>query len=172
STPGCCSRRRPLARAAATARRRPSRRPPSRPGPRSATRSTPDVPELPEVETVRAGLERTVVGRTIADVEVLGERTLRRYPPGAAEFAARLAGRRVLAARRRGKYLWLPLDDDAALLAHLGMSGQMLAADAADPPPAHLRARFRFTDGGPELRFADQRTFGGLALSDAGYTAD
>jgi formamidopyrimidine-DNA glycosylase len=124
------------------------------------------VPELPEVETVRAGLERWVVGRTIASVEVYGDRTVRRYPPGAGEFAARLAGRRVEAAKRRGKYLWLPLDDGVQLLAHLGMSGQLLALAPELPAGPHLRARFRFTDGGMELRFVDQRTFGGLSLDD------
>jgi formamidopyrimidine-DNA glycosylase len=124
------------------------------------------LPELPEVETVRAGLERLVVGRRIADVTVFGDRTLRRYPPGPADFAARLAGRRVLAARRRGKYLWLPLDDAAALLAHLGMSGQLLVVSAGTAAPRHLRARFRFDDGLTELVFVDQRTFGGLSLAD------
>jgi formamidopyrimidine-DNA glycosylase len=124
------------------------------------------VPELPEVETVRAGLEHRVVGRVIRDVEVYGDRTLRRYPPGAADFAARLAGRRLVAARRRGKYLWLPLDDaGASLLAHLGMSGQFLSVASHTPDPLHLRARIRFRDGGEELRFVDQRTFGGLSLS-------
>jgi formamidopyrimidine-DNA glycosylase len=126
------------------------------------------VPELPEVETVRVGLQRWAVGRTISQVETFGDRTLRRYPPGPAEFAARLTGRRLLAARRRGKYLWLPLDDGAHLLAHLGMSGQFLAVEPGTPDPAHLRARFGFTDGGRELRFVDQRTFGGLSLDDGG----
>jgi len=130
------------------------------------------VPELPEVETVRAGLERWVVGRRIASVEVRGERTLRRHLLGPADFTARLTGRRIAAARRRGKYLWLPLDDDSQLLAHLGMSGQFLALEPEVPPGAHLRARLQFDDDGPELRFHDQRTFGGLALSDAGITDD
>jgi formamidopyrimidine-DNA glycosylase len=67
---------------------------------------------------------------------------------------------------RRGKYLWLPLDDDTALVAHLGMSGQFLAAAEGAPDPPHLRARFSFADGPPELRFADQRTFGGLLLDE------
>jgi formamidopyrimidine-DNA glycosylase len=128
------------------------------------------VPELPEVETVRAGLERSAVGRRIRAVEVFGSRTLRRFPPGPAEFAARLAGRQVVDARRRGKYLWLPLDDGVQLLAHLGMSGQFLAVPRGTPDPAHLRARFDFDDGDPELRFADQRTFGGLSLDDASDT--
>jgi formamidopyrimidine-DNA glycosylase len=130
------------------------------------------VPELPEVETVRAGLERWVVGRTISAVDVYGARTLRRYPPGPAEFTARLLGRRVVGAGRRGKYLWLPLDDGTALLAHLGMSGQFLAVDPETPAEPHLRARFQFADGGLELRFVDQRTFGGLSLADEGLSAD
>jgi formamidopyrimidine-DNA glycosylase len=130
------------------------------------------VPELPEVETVRVGLQKWVVGRTISSVEIFGDRTLRRYPPGPAEFTARLVGRRIEAARRRGKFLWLPLDDGAHLLAHLGMSGQFLAVDPATPAVSHLRARLTFTDGGLELRFVDQRTFGGLSLDDSGETPD
>jgi formamidopyrimidine-DNA glycosylase len=124
------------------------------------------VPELPEVETVRRGLDAVAVGRRIAQVEVYGPRTVRRHAGGAIEFAARLRGRRIEAARRRGKYLWLPLDDGTCLVAHLGMSGQFLAAPAGEPDPAHLRARFVFDDGPPELRFADQRTFGGLLLDE------
>ncbi|HVY11264.1 MAG TPA: bifunctional DNA-formamidopyrimidine glycosylase/DNA-(apurinic or apyrimidinic site) lyase [Mycobacteriales bacterium] len=130
------------------------------------------MPELPEVETVRAGLDRWVVGRTIADVEVFGERTLRRHVAGGSDFVARLVGRRVEAACRRGKYLWLPLDDGSNLLAHLGMSGQFLALRPDAPPSRHLRARWRFDDDGPELRFCDQRTFGGLSLDDSGLTDD
>ena len=126
------------------------------------------MPELPAVETVRRGLERWIVGRTIADVEVRGPRTVRRHEAGTADFSARLRGRRVLAACRRGKYLWLRLDDGASLLAHLGMSGQFLAVPAGADDPKHLRARFRFRDDGPELRFVDQRTFGGLGLDETG----
>src|SRR4051794_656349 len=122
------------------------------------------MPELPEVETVRRGLDRWAVGRTISEVEVHGPRTVRRHVAGPADFAARLRGRRIEAARRRGKYLWLQLDDGSCLLAHLGMSGQFLAVGADTEDPKHLRARFRFRDDGPELRFVDQRTFGGLAL--------
>jgi len=124
------------------------------------------VPELPEVETVRRGLDAVAVGRTIASVDVYGPRTVRRHAAGPADFAGRLRGRRIEAAVRRGKYLWLRLDDGAALLAHLGMSGQFLAVPAGTPDPAHLRARFGFADAGPELRFVDQRTFGGLSLGD------
>ena len=124
------------------------------------------MPELPEVETVRRGLDRWAVGRTIAEVEVHGPRTVRRHAAGPKDFSARLRGRRVEQACRRGKYLWLRLDDGACLLAHLGMSGQFLAVASGTDDPKHLRARFRFRDDGPELRFVDQRTFGGLALDD------
>src|SRR5436309_15206793 len=125
------------------------------------------MPELPEVETVRRGLERYAVGRRLTDVEVHGPRTVRRHAAGPADFTARLRGRRIDAACRRGRYLWLRLDDGASLLAHLGMSGQFLAVPAGTEDPKHLRARFTFRDGGPELRFVDQRTFGGLALDEA-----
>jgi formamidopyrimidine-DNA glycosylase len=126
------------------------------------------VPELPEVEVVRRGLQRWVSGRTIAEVQVLHPRAVRRHPAGAEDFAARLKGHSVGIARRRGKYLWLPLaDTDASILGHLGMSGQLLVQpeDAADEK--HLRIRIRFDDPlGTELRFVDQRTFGGLSLHD------
>jgi formamidopyrimidine-DNA glycosylase len=122
------------------------------------------VPELPEVETVRAGLERFAVGRTVAEASVLHPRAVRRDPAGPAGFAAAMAGRKLRSAQRRGKYLWLALDDAEALLAHLGMSGQLLVGDSGRPLSSHVRARFTFTDGGPDLRFTDQRTFGHLCL--------
>jgi formamidopyrimidine-DNA glycosylase len=132
------------------------------------------VPELPEVETVRLGLERGVVGRTVRDVEVSHPRSVRRDRGGAEGFAALLAGRRVLASCRRGKYLWLPLDSGDALLAHLGMSGQLLVVPADSPDQQHLRVRVRFADAdtgtGRELRFVDQRTFGSLTVSPGGAT--
>jgi formamidopyrimidine-DNA glycosylase len=125
------------------------------------------VPELPEVETVRRGLERHVAGRTIDEVEVLHPRAVRRHAAGPADFAAALRGRDLAAPLRRGKYLWLPAGGDA-LLAHLGMSGQLLvgAPDRALSP--HVRVRFTFRDGGPDLRFTDQRTFGHLLVSAGG----
>jgi formamidopyrimidine-DNA glycosylase len=141
------------------------------------------MPELPEVEVVRAGLARWVVGRTIADVAVLHPRSVRRHIPGAVDFTDRIVGRTVTEARRRGKYLWLPLADepaskhpnatapdtaepDTALIGHLGMSGQLLMVDALAASERHLRIQFTFTDGGPQLRFVDQRTFGGLHVDD------
>ncbi len=123
------------------------------------------MPELPEVEVVRRGLDRWVTGRTILDAEVLHPRAVRRHAAGPTDLEARLAGRRVEAASRRGKYLWLVLEGrDLALVGHLGMSGQLLVQPAAAADEKHLRARVRFTDRGRELRFVDQRTFGGLAL--------
>ncbi|MCR1782518.1 bifunctional DNA-formamidopyrimidine glycosylase/DNA-(apurinic or apyrimidinic site) lyase [Nocardioides carbamazepini] len=132
------------------------------------------MPELPEVEVVRAGLERHVVGATIAAVEVLHDRPVRRHPTGASGFAAALTGRRIAGARRRGKYLWLPLDDGDAILGHLGMSGQMLVQPTSAPVERHLRVRFALTGTDPrtgqgrELRFVDQRMFGGLSVSVGG----
>jgi formamidopyrimidine-DNA glycosylase len=139
------------------------------------------VPELPEVEVVRRGLARHVVDRTIARVDVAHPRAVRRHIEGGDDFAARLVGRTITAARRRGKYLWLELADcdrsghDApdpgdAVLAHLGMSGQMLVAAPGRPDEKHLRIRIAFDDdgahpsSGTELRFVDQRTFGGLSV--------
>jgi formamidopyrimidine-DNA glycosylase len=128
------------------------------------------VPELPEVETVRQGLAKWVAGRTIASVEVHHPRAIRRHVPGDVHFAAVLVGRTILGASRRGKYLWLPLDSGDAIIGHLGMSGQLLIAPAEAPDGPHLRVRFTFTDGGPQLRFVDQRTFGGLSVSEDGAT--
>jgi formamidopyrimidine-DNA glycosylase len=141
------------------------------------------VPELPEVETVRAGVEQHVVGRTVAAAEVMNPRAVRRDPSGPDGFAAAMAGRTFLRAERRGKYLWFALDDGSqgdappdppneALLAHLGMSGQLLVGDPDRPLDPHVRARFTFTDGGPDLRFTDQRTFGHLMMVPLAYPDD
>jgi formamidopyrimidine-DNA glycosylase len=124
------------------------------------------VPELPEVEVVRRGLSEHVVGRTVAKVEVLHLRAVRRHVPGPADFEARIAGRTITAARRRGKYLWCELGGDESMIGHLGMSGQFLVRSVGEPDETHLRIRFVFADDGPELRFVDQRTFGGLHLAD------
>ncbi len=141
------------------------------------------MPELPEVETVRAGVEQHVVGRTVAAAEVMNPRAVRRDPSGPDGFAAAMAGRTFLRAERRGKYLWFALDDGSqgdaptdppneALLAHLGMSGQLLVGDPDRPLDPHVRARFTFTDGGPDLRFTDQRTFGHLMMVPLAYPDD
>ena len=126
------------------------------------------MPELPEVEVVRLGLERGVAGRTIAQVQVHHPRAVRRHEAGAQDFIDLLNGRTVLSARRRGKYLWLPLDSGDAITGHLGMSGQLLVVPQDKPIETHLRIRFAFTDAGRELRFIDQRTFGGLMVVAGG----
>jgi formamidopyrimidine-DNA glycosylase len=119
------------------------------------------------VESVRSGLQQHVAGRRFAEVEVLHPRAARRHLAGPADFAAALTGGQVGEVRRRGKYLWLTVGEDA-LLAHLGMSGQLLVGDPLAAPGPHLRARFTFEDGGPDLRFVDQRTFGHLMFSPGG----
>ena len=128
------------------------------------------MPELPEVEVVRRGLADHVAGRTIERAEFRGLRVARRHLPGPVDLAARLEGNHVEEVRRRGKYLWLVLrasdGHQQGLIAHLGMSGQLLVEPGAAPEEKHLHARFTFTDGDPELRFVDQRTFGGMALAE------
>ena len=135
------------------------------------------MPELPEVETVRAGLQRWVAGRTVATVDVRHPRAVRRHPGGGPDLAARLVGRTVRAASRRGKYLWLRLggpdgDDGECLIGHLGMSGQFLLRPTTAAEEKHLHVRFTFTDAGSELRFVDQRTFGGVLLDQLVPAAD
>ncbi|MDX6325269.1 MAG: formamidopyrimidine-DNA glycosylase [Nocardioidaceae bacterium] len=126
------------------------------------------MPELPEVEVVRRGLEQHVVGHRLGEVQVVHPRPVRRHLGGPDSFASALHGREVLGARRRGKYLWLPLDSGDALLAHLGMSGQLLVQPLTAVPERHLRVRFELTGSDSELRFVDQRMFGGLAVSTGG----
>lgn len=119
---------------------------------------------------MRRGLESHVLDRVIERVDVLHPRPVRRHLPGPDDFAEALVGRTFVAARRRGKYLWLALDDPAcgdAMLVHLGMSGQMLVQAPGAPSERHLRVRFGLADAS-ELRFVDQRMFGGLALSAGG----
>ncbi|GAA2751463.1 bifunctional DNA-formamidopyrimidine glycosylase/DNA-(apurinic or apyrimidinic site) lyase [Kitasatospora cinereorecta] len=125
------------------------------------------MPELPEVEVVRRGLTRWVAGRTVIAAQVLHPRAVRRQPGGADQFTAMLVGATLGDAQRRGKYLWVPLGNGLSMVGHLGMSGQLLVQDASVPDETHLRVRLRFTDGDGELRFVDQRTFGGLAVEEA-----
>ena len=98
------------------------------------------MPELPEVETVRAGLEKHVLGRTVATAAVLNPRAVRRDPTGPAGFTAAMIGRTFTGAERRGKYMWFALDDGEALLAHLGMSGQLLVGPPDRELSSHVRA--------------------------------
>ncbi|TAM71295.1 MAG: bifunctional DNA-formamidopyrimidine glycosylase/DNA-(apurinic or apyrimidinic site) lyase [Microbacteriaceae bacterium] len=145
------------------------------------------MPELPEVEVVRAGLAPAVTGATVLSVEVFDTRSLRRHDPAAGDFAARLTGQRIGAAVRRGKFLWLPLVDPvasarsaasvSALLVHLGMSGQVLLREAgaplADDGPVRIRLLVQHPGHGElALHFVDQRIFGSMAVDRMVATAD
>lgn len=149
------------------------------------------MPELPEVEVVRRGLVSWVRGRTIAAVEVLDPRSIRRHALGVEDFIGNLEGATVADVVRRGKFLWMPLTaagagrpatetphssrPEVALMAHLGMSGQLLMQDRQVPDEKHLKVRFRLSprDGMPEqLRFVDQRIFGGLFVTAMVPTED
>ena len=148
------------------------------------------MPELPEVETVRAGIADHSLGRPVRAVRVVDARSLRRHLPGPAHFEAALTGRALRGAYRRGKYLWLTLSEadgtlaDEALVVHLGMSGQLLVRDepgsesearaAFDEQPRHLRVALELgpvgtasseAGAGQRLLFVDQRIFGGMFLS-------
>lgn len=126
------------------------------------------MPELPEVEVVRRGLEDHLLGYTFTNVAVLHPRAVRHTIGGAEELCTGLEGRSVQAVRRRGKYMWLELDDASALIVHLGMSGQMLVKDpvvgAEDPNWKHLRIHALLQQHGTGVQralwFVDQRTFG------------
>jgi len=121
------------------------------------------MPELPEVEVVRRGLDAHVVGRTITAVRVNHPRAVRRHEEGPADLTARLLDNVVTGTGRRGKYLWLTLGSGDALVVHLGMSGQMLLGEVAKTE--HLRVA-TLLDDGTAMSFVDQRTFGGWMLAD------
>lgn len=129
------------------------------------------MPELPEVETVRRGLASAVLAADIVSAQVRHRRVVRRQPGGARHFTSALAGSRITSVQRRGKYLWLELADGgcdgAALVAHLGMSGQFRVTEKQRIHDNHARAALRLADG-RTLLFRDQRTFGWLLLSDIG----
>ena len=137
------------------------------------------MPELPEVEVVRAGLAPAVSGARIAAVTVLDERALTRHGDSGPSFERALMGRSFTAAVRRGKFLWLPLahsgPDPQAMIAHLGMSGQMLLRSSGAPVERHERVRLDLqhpTHGEIAVVFADQRTFGSLAIDALEPTPD
>jgi formamidopyrimidine-DNA glycosylase len=134
------------------------------------------LPGRPEVEVVRAGLEPAVVGALVTAVDVLDERALTRHALGARDFVERLEGRTVTATARRGKFLWLPLDGGAdAVVAHLGMSGQLLLRTPDAEAERHERIRLDIEHprhGRLAVVFADQRTFGSLAVDQLQDTAD
>lgn len=147
------------------------------------------MPELPEVEVVRAGLEPAVSGALVTGVEVFDQRSLKRHSPLEGRFEALLEGRRMLAAVRRGKFLWFPLSGRPtgvpaaagdtpvaqALVAHLGMSGQVLLRTPGTEEQGLLRIRLQIEH--PEhgefwVNFVDQRIFGSMAIDRLVPTAD
>jgi len=139
------------------------------------------MPELPEVEVVRAGLEPAVTGARVASVSVLDARSLRRHPGPPEDFITRLTGSTFASAERRGKFLWLPLVEHGipagspeALVVHLGMSGQVLLRDRfTDDGLTRIRIELEHPDHGPlRLNFVDQRIFGSMAINALQPTRD
>jgi formamidopyrimidine-DNA glycosylase len=126
------------------------------------------MPELPEVEVVRSGLEPALTGATVRRVEVLDARSLRRHDGPEEDFVHRLTGARLLTPERRGKFLWVPIaDGDDALVVHLGMSGQVLLRDPSDERDRLTRIVLDVdqpTHGAVRVDFVDQRIFGSMAL--------
>ncbi|HAN25256.1 MAG: bifunctional DNA-formamidopyrimidine glycosylase/DNA-(apurinic or apyrimidinic site) lyase [Microbacterium sp.] len=136
------------------------------------------MPELPEVEVVRAGLAPAVTGARVVSVTVLDDRALTRHRGAASDFESALTGRVLTGAVRRGKFLWLPIETDAAaraVVGHLGMSGQLLLRAPGAPAERHERVRIELAHprhGELAVVFADQRTFGSLAIDDLVPTID
>jgi formamidopyrimidine-DNA glycosylase len=133
------------------------------------------LPELPEVETVRAGLAESIRKATVKGIKVHDVRSLKRHLSGPEDFIAKLSGQQILDVVRRGKFLWMPLSGGQALVGHLGMSGQMLIRTPEYEADKLNRVTLEFrTDRGKdlELRFVDQRIFGSLAIDDLVETRD
>ncbi len=134
------------------------------------------MPELPEVEVVRSGLEPAVTGATVRRVEVLDPRSLRRHDGPEEDFVDRLTGARLLVPERRGKFLWVPVaDGDSALVVHLGMSGQVLLRDPGAERDRLTRIVLDIdqpTHGPVRVDFVDQRIFGSMALDALVSAAD
>jgi formamidopyrimidine-DNA glycosylase len=121
------------------------------------------MPELPEVETVRRGLEHLLIGYTFRSAQGLHPRVIKRASLGP---LSAVIGARITRVNRRGKFLWFELNRDYALVAHLGMSGQFLVAQKNRPAPGHVRAHFLLSRGlnKQKVAFSDQRTFGWLSI--------
>lgn len=128
------------------------------------------MPELPEVETVRRGLDVRLVGRTVLQVEVGRERTVRRTSRQA--LIDGLTGATITDTRRRGKYLLLGLDTGDDVMIHLRMSGRVLLHPVDEPRPPHTHVAALLSGTPPEeLRFVDPRTFGEVVVFDPANTA-
>lgn len=121
------------------------------------------MPELPEVETTRRGLEPHAVGKVFASAAVRRPRMVRRQHR-ATDFADRIVGRRVLGLRRHGKAILGDLDGDLTWVTHLGMSGRVAVADAAEPEPPHTNILLTIEGSNTTVRFVDPRTFGYMAV--------
>jgi formamidopyrimidine-DNA glycosylase len=121
------------------------------------------MPELPEVETIRRDIEKEFVSKRIKKTDVTAARSVRRHQE-IGEFIARTEGRKLVGTRRRGKYLLLKLDNADVVVAHLGMSGQLLRANPREPLSKHTHVVFSFV-GAAQLRFVDPRTFGELFVT-------
>ena len=125
------------------------------------------MPELPEVETVRRGLEKYVLGKIICDAQTFHPRAIK--PSSIAGLSA-VNGAKILAVHRRGKFLWFELNREITLVAHLGMSGQLLVQPSLATKQPHLRAKLGLGKSirpkkiRDEIRFIDQRTFGWLSV--------
>ena len=133
------------------------------------------MPELPEVETVRAGLASKIIGARVVDDSISDARSLKLHVLGPKHFVDELLGQCLLAVVRRGKFLWLPLSDSRALVGHLGMSGQMLLREKGydSDPQTRVVLSVESQSGQPlEIRFVDQRIFGSLAIEDLVPTSD
>ncbi len=126
------------------------------------------MPELPEVETVRKGLAGTVAGYTIRDVEILDKRSLKRNIGSISSFRKELVGSKLEQFKRRGKFLWTPLGGNLCLVAHLGMSGQILVRTPDYPQDKCERIKIAVSQANSnlEVRFIDQRLFGGMSVDE------
>lgn len=126
------------------------------------------MPELPEVETVRRGLEQEVAGYSVTGIKVLDSRSLMRNLGSQASFRRQLIGAKLESFERRGKFLWIPLQADRCLVTHLGMSGQVLVRTPGQPLDKCERLRIFVQKGKKnlEVRFIDQRLFGGMFIDD------
>ena len=124
------------------------------------------MPELPEVETVRRGLEKAVSGYTVADIQIFDSRSLKRNLGSQQTFKKELIGAKFKSFERRGKFLWMPLEANRCLVTHLGMSGQVLVRTPGQPSDKCERLRIFFQKGKKtlEVRFIDQRLFGGMFI--------
>jgi formamidopyrimidine-DNA glycosylase len=133
------------------------------------------MPELPEVETVRAGLAQHLVGAKVLDIEVLDARSLKKNFTGVQGFLDELVGSTIHSVVRRGKFLWFPLSANRAMVGHLGMSGQILVRTPDYSPDGQTRVVISVKSSAGqdlEIRFVDQRLFGGLAIDDLIPTKD